>query len=88
MIRPVFTEIGLFLTPFVIYAAFLIATRAGLLHPQSWALRRISGLLIVSLLLVLGSFLFLAQFSGAPPGSTYVPAHIDASGNFVPGTTR
>ena len=24
-----------------------------------------------------GSFLVLAQFSGAPPGSTYVPAHID-----------
>ena len=33
MIRPIFTEIGLFLTPFVIYAAFLIATRAGVLDP-------------------------------------------------------
>ena len=31
MIRPIFTEIGLFLTPFVIYAVFLIATRAGVL---------------------------------------------------------
>jgi Family of unknown function (DUF6111) len=88
MIRPFFTEMGLFLTPFVIYAAFLIATRAGLLDQQSWAFRRVSGLLIVSLLLMLGSFFLLAQFSGAPPGSTYVPAHVDASGKFVPGTTR
>jgi hypothetical protein len=87
MIRPVLTEIGLFLTPFVIYAAFLVATRAGVLDPAAWTLRRIGGLVIVSLLLVVGSFLLLAQFSGAPPGSTYVPAHVDG-GKFVPGTTR
>ena len=87
MIRPIFTEIGLFLTPFVIYAAFLIATRAGVLDPASWTLRRIAGLVIVSLILVVGSFVLLAQFSGAPPGSTYVPAHVDG-GKFVPGTTR
>jgi hypothetical protein len=59
MIRPISIEIGLFLTPFVIYAAFL----------------------------VVGSFLVLAKFSGAPPGSTYVPAHIE-DGKFVPGETR
>lgn len=87
MIRPIFTEIGLFLTPFVIYAAFLIATRAGVLDPAAWTLRRIAGLVIVSLILVVGSFLLLAQFSGAPPGSTYVPAHVE-DGKFVPGTTR
>jgi hypothetical protein len=87
MIRPIFTEIGLFLIPFVIYAAFLIATRAGVLDPAAWTLRRVAGLVIVSLALVVGSFLLLAQFSGAPPGSTYVPAHIE-DGRFVPGTTR
>jgi Family of unknown function (DUF6111) len=87
MIRPIFTEIGLFLTPFVIYAAFLVATRAGVLDPAAWTLRRVAGLVIVSLVLVVGSFLLLAQFSGAPPGSTYVPAHIE-DGKFVPGTTR
>jgi Family of unknown function (DUF6111) len=87
MIRPIFTEIALFLTPFVIYAAFLIATRAGVLAPAAWTLPRIAGLVIVSLVLVIGSFLLLAQFSGAPPGSTYVPAHVEG-GKFVPGTTR
>ncbi len=87
MIRPFFTEIGLFLTPFVLYAAFLLATRAGVLQPQAWTLRRLAGLVIASLVLMVGSFLVLAQFSGSPPGSTYVPAHIEG-GRFVPGTTR
>jgi hypothetical protein len=87
MIRPVLTEIGLFLTPFVIYAAFLAATRAGILQPKAWTLRRVAGLVIASLVLMAASFLALAQFSGAPPGSTYVPAHIEG-GKFVPGTTR
>jgi hypothetical protein len=65
----------------------LIATRAGVMQPAAWTLRRVAGLVIVSLILVVGSFLILAQFSGAPPGSTYVPAHIEG-GKFVPGTTR
>jgi hypothetical protein len=87
MIRPIFTEIGLFLTPFVLYAAFLLATRAEVLHPNAWTLRRIAGLVIASLLLMLGSFLVLAEFGGSPPGSTNVPAHIEG-GKFVPQTTR
>jgi hypothetical protein len=87
MIRPVFTEIALFLTPFVLYAAFLWATRAGVLQWSSWSVRRIAALVIASLLLVIGSFIVLAKFSGAPPGSTYVPAHVE-DGKFVPGSTR
>jgi len=87
MIRPFLTEIGLFVLPFLLYAALLLATRAGVLRPSAWTLPRLAGLVIVSLLLVVGSFIFLAQFSGAPPGSTYVPAHIEG-GKFVPGATR
>ncbi len=87
MIRPIFTEIGLFLAPFVLYAAFLVLTRAGILQPKAWTLRRLALLVIVSLVLMVGSFLLLAQFSGAPPGSTYVPAHVEG-GKFVPGATR
>ncbi len=87
MIRPIATEIGLFLVPFFVYAAFLIATRAGVLQPRSWTIRHIAGLVIASLILMVGSFLVLAQFGGAPPGSTYVPAHIEG-GKFVPQTTR
>jgi hypothetical protein len=87
MIRTFFTEIGLFLTPFVLYATFLLATRAGVLAPLAWTMPRLAALVIVSLVLVIGSFLLLAQFSGAPPGATYVPAHIE-NGKLVPGATR
>ena len=87
MIRPIATEIGLFLTPFVLYAAFLLATRAGVLEPKAWTLRRIAGLVIASLVPMVGSFVVLAEFGGSPPGSTYVPAHIEG-GKFVPQTTR
>ena len=64
-----------------------MVTRTGVLHPKAWGLRRVAGLVIVSLLLMAGSFLVLAHFSGAPPGSTYVPAHVEG-GKFVPGVTR
>ena len=87
MIRPAFTEIGLFLLPFVLYAVFLWATRAGVMDPESWPLSRLAWLTIAALLLVVGSFIYFANYSGAPPGSTYVPAHIE-DGKFVPGQTR
>ncbi len=87
MIRPALTEIGLFLAPFVAYAVFLAVTNAGVLQSKAWTPPRLAALVIASLVLVVGSFLVLAQFSGAPPGSTYVPAHIE-NGKFVPGATR
>jgi hypothetical protein len=54
---------------------------------QSWPLTRVLSLAIVALLLILGSFLYFAHFTGAPPGSTYVPAHME-DGKFVPGQNR
>ena len=87
MIRPILIEIGLFIAPFVIYAAFLLATQNGALQPSAWGVRRIATLGIAGFVLMLGSFIIFAQFSGAPPGSTYVPAHIE-NGKFVPGTAR
>jgi hypothetical protein len=87
MIRPFGTEILLFIAPFAIYAAFLWATRAGMLDPQHWPLSRILTLALIALALILGSFLVFAHFGGAPVGSTYVPAHME-NGKFVPGRTR
>jgi hypothetical protein len=87
MIRPIFTEIALFLVPFVLYAVFLWATRAGVLKPSAWSLARLAWLVIAALSLMLGSFVMLAQFGGAPPGSTYVPAHVD-DGRLKPGVTK
>jgi Family of unknown function (DUF6111) len=87
MIRPVFTEVALFLVPFLIYAIFLWATRAGVLEPSSWSLARLAWLLIAALSLMVGSFVMLAEFGGAPAGSTYVPAHVD-DGRLSPGQTK
>ena len=87
MIRPVLTEVALFLAPFVAYGIFLWATRASVLHPASWSLSRVAWLLMTALALMIGSFVLLAQWSGTPPGSTYVPAHVEG-GEFVPGRTK
>ena len=86
MIRPFATEIALFLAPFVAYALFLILTSSALLQRESWPLRRIVSLAIVALVLMIGSFIYLAHFSGAPPGSSYEPAHVE-DGKFIPGRT-
>jgi hypothetical protein len=87
MIRVGFTELLLFAAPFVLYAAFLWATRAGVLDVQSWPLSRVITLAIVAFALVIGSFVYFANFTGSPPGSTYVPAHME-NGKFVPGTEK
>jgi hypothetical protein len=87
MIRPVLTELGIFLIPFALYAAWLIATRAGVLDTTSWPAPLLAKLTIGSLLLTILSLVLLAHFSGAPPESTYVPAHIE-NGRLVPGVEK
>ena len=56
------------------------ASRPGRLH-------LVAKLVLGSLLLVVVSFVLLAHFSGAPPNSTYIPAHIE-NGKFVPGVEK
>ena len=87
MIRPIFTEFALFITPFVLYALFLWATREGVLDVSAWSMPRLIWLTISALAMVIMSFLLLAQFGGAPPRSTYVPAHME-NGRLVPGAER
>ena len=87
MIRPVFTELMLFLIPFAVYAVFLLATRQGLMDPKSWPWSRVAWLFIVALLTIVGSFVVLAHFGGAPPGSTYTPARFE-NGKLVPGSAK
>lgn len=87
MIRPIFTELALFVTPFVLYAIFLWATKSQVLHPEHWPVSRILTLVGIALLLVLGSFLYFANYTGSPVGSEYEPAHME-NGKFVPGRVR
>ena len=87
MIRPALTEIGIFLIPFAVYALFLVASRSGLLIRSSWPVIVVGRLLLGSLLLVVLSLILLAQFTGAPPHSTYVPAHLE-NGKLIPGAEK
>ena len=87
MIRTGVTELILFLLPFVLYAVYLLATRTNVVHPDSWPLRHLAWLFAAALLLVIGSFIYFANYTGAPVGSDYEPAHME-NGKFVPGTTK
>ncbi|MCX7320522.1 MAG: DUF6111 family protein [Hyphomicrobiales bacterium] len=87
MIRPVLTEVGIFLIPFVLYALFLLATAKGVTESASWPARVVLKLLIAAFLSVIISFVLLAHFSGAAPTSTYTPAHLE-DGKLVPGQNR
>ena len=87
MIRPVLYEIGIFLLPFAIYAGYLVATRSGFLSTALWPVHVVVRLTLGALLLVVISFILLANFSGAPPDSTYTPAHIE-NGRLVPGAEK
>jgi hypothetical protein len=87
MIRPILTELVLFLLPFTVYALFLLATKTAVFDRASWPPKTLASLAIVALVLMVGSFVYLSHFSGAPIGSTYEPAHME-DGRLVPGQTR
>ena len=87
MIRPILVELALFLTPFAAYAFLLWAKNHGVFDPESWPLRTVVALTAAALVLMAVSALVTALVSGAPPGSTYVPAHVEG-GRLVPGTTQ
>ncbi len=87
MIRQVAIELALFLAPFAGYALFVWAAREGVISASTWSPPRLIWLTAAALALVIAGFVGLAQFGGAPPGSTYVPAHME-NGRFVPGTQK
>ena len=87
MIRLFSIEVALFLAPFVAYALFLWAVREGILHPEEWSMRVLASLAVAAVLLTAVGFVIIAQYSGAPAHSTYVPAHLE-NGRLVPGTMK
>ncbi len=87
MIRQIVTELALFLAPFAAYALFVWARREGVISVSAWSPPRLMWLTVAALALVIAGFVGLAQFGGAPPGSTYVPAHME-NGRLVPGAQR
>jgi hypothetical protein len=57
------------------------------LAATSWPLHIIGSLVGAALALTVGALVMLANFSGAPPHSTYTPAHIE-NGRLVPGVEK
>ena len=87
MIRQIAIELALFLAPFAIYALFVWAARPGEGKATAWSARVMSLLTVAALILAIAGFAIWAQYSGVPPGSTYVPAHME-NGRFVPGVQK
>jgi hypothetical protein len=87
VIRLLSIEVALFLAPFVAYALFLWAVRAGVLHPEKWSLRALTTLSLVAVALTVIGFVLIADYTGSPAHSTYVPAHLE-NGRLVPGMMK
>jgi Family of unknown function (DUF6111) len=87
VIRLFSIEVALFLAPFVLYALFLWATREGFLHPDQWRPPVLAALSLVAVVLTAAGFVLIAEYTGAPAHSTYVPAHLE-NGQLVPGTMK
>jgi heme/copper-type cytochrome/quinol oxidase subunit 2 len=89
MIRQLAIGLLLFLSPFAIYWLFLWAARpaAGQDKITGWTPVAFGWLTITALLLLIAGFAAWATYGVAPPGATYVPAHME-NGRFVPGTFK
>jgi uncharacterized protein DUF6111 len=88
MLRPVLTELLLFVAPFVVYAVYLWTTQSGgVLARANWPPMRVLALVGAAIVTVVVGVFMLAEQDSAPPRSTYVPAHIE-DGKFVPGQTK
>lgn len=84
MIRPILTEVLLFVTPFAVYALFLYATRTGVLQVESWPRGTVAWLTVAAVVLMVAGFVVLSQLDYHPAGSTYVPPHME-DGKLIPG---
>lgn len=80
-------EIGLFLTPFVLYAIYLIATERDAREKEHWRLKVVAICAGGGIALVMVSLVLFAHFGVAPPGGTYTPAHME-NGKLVPGQIK
>ena len=73
-----FIELVLFLSPFLLFALWRATAYAGLPSP------RLVAASVALLILLLSALLWFQREGALPPGSAYVPAHLD-NGRIVPG---
>lgn len=83
MVRTILIELALFLTPFVLYGALLIATK-GSVVPEHWSPRALAIVSAAALALMALGLVVFEHGRSADPGARYVPAQVK-DGVFVPG---
>ena len=81
-------EIVLFLTPFIAYAIYLMATQHDVREREHWRRNVLAGLAIAGCFFVIASLIVFAHFGGAPPGSIYTPARPGPGGTIIPGQLK
>jgi hypothetical protein len=87
VIRLLSFELALFASPFIAYALFLWVARKGVVHPGEWSTRVLVVLTVMAVVLTAIGFAAVAQLSGAPAHSDYIPAHVE-NGRIVPGVRK
>ncbi len=83
MARTILIELALFLTPFVLYGALLLATK-GSVVPAHWSPRVLAALGAVAIILMALGLVVFEGGRGAPAGTRYIPAEM-RDGVFIPG---
>lgn len=83
MARFVAFDAVLFLLPFAAYALWLIITRRTLRNADDWTVKVIAYLALAGAILTVVALVVFVHLDTAPPGGTYVPAHIE-NGVIVP----
>ncbi len=73
-----------FLLPFAVYALWLFGTRGTLAGSVNWPVRAIAWLAGAGAALMVAALVVFTSFTGAPPGSKYVPATM-VKGKLIPG---
>ena len=83
MLRAVLEPTALFLSPFVVFAIYLVLRARYPLAVEHWSRSRVSTLTLIGLVVAIVGMLGFGLF--APRGQgTYVPAHIE-NGVLIPG---
>jgi multisubunit Na+/H+ antiporter MnhB subunit len=85
MIRAILEEVLLFLVPFVVFGAILVAMRRNPFRLEAWSKRGLA--LTIAGLLVAIAGLILFGFTAERSTGIYEPAHME-NGRLVPGRVR
>jgi Family of unknown function (DUF6111) len=86
MLRAVLEPLALFLSPFALFAIYLVLRARYPLALEHWTKSRVSTLTLIGLIVAVGGMIFLAVY--APRGlGVYIPAHVE-NGQLVPGHIR